>query len=67
MLAAIDLGTLDMYRELIERYHATYGPQVWHLLYQCDVRARLELADDVRHRLLLEHEDAVSASLVILS
>jgi hypothetical protein len=35
---------------LIYTYHSRYGPAVWLLLYQADVRARLEQLERVRRR-----------------
>lgn len=42
MLETVDLGNLLRCRNLIERIHATYGERVWSVIYQGDVRCRLE-------------------------
>ena len=42
MLDAADLGLLLQYQARIERMHERYCERTWALLYQADVRARLE-------------------------
>ena len=42
MLDAVDLGHLLRYKPMIERYHDKYGEKVWSVIYQGDVRCRLE-------------------------
>ena len=50
MLGAACTATLDAYGRLVYRYYARYGQTVWLLLYQADVRARLEQLERVRRR-----------------
>ena len=42
MLDAVDLGNLLRYKSLIERLHDKYGEKVWSVIYQGEVRCRLE-------------------------
>ena len=58
MLDAVDLGKLQQYRDMMTRYHQRYGNSVWHLLYQADVRTRLEHMDRVRRNATIEHAAA---------
>ena len=55
---AVDFGNLINYRKKIESYWNLYGPEVWALIYQADVRARLEEMERIRRRL---EEDAARA------
>jgi hypothetical protein len=41
MLGAMSINTLDLYYNTIKSYVQRYGPSVWMLLYQADVRARM--------------------------
>ena len=50
MLGEISLARLDCYSKLIQRYHDRYGSAVWAIIYQADVRARLELTERLRRR-----------------
>jgi hypothetical protein len=50
MLNAISSATLDQYRDLIYRYVTRYGAPVWLILYQADVRARLESMERMRRK-----------------
>ena len=61
MLDIIDLGVLNKYRDLIEKYHNRYGVAIWALLYQADVRCRLELFERVRRQIMAEQESLVKA------
>ena len=61
MLDAADLGLLLQYQARIERMHERYCERTWALLYQADVRARLEELPRVRLELKLAHKAAVSA------
>eukprot|EP00971_Amphidinium_carterae_P349963 6491318-Amphidinium_carterae.1 len=45
-------GHADMYCDKVERLHTRYGASVWHLLYQADVRARLERSHLTHQKLL---------------
>jgi hypothetical protein len=57
---AVSLGRLDGYSDMISRYHSRYGPSIWHVLYQADVRCRSEHMERVRRR--GEEESAVCAA-----
>jgi len=48
MLKAVSITALNGYRALIRRYASRYGPSVWHLIYQCDVRMRSEQMERLR-------------------
>ena len=61
MLDICDLGTMTRYRDKIAGYHRRYGPQVWMLLYQSDVRCRLELWERKMRLALDTHNTAVAA------
>jgi hypothetical protein len=50
MLNAVALGTLDRYRDLIKYYSARYSGKVWVIIYQADVRARLEHIERMKRR-----------------
>ena len=45
---AVGLGPMLDYSRLIGRYAARYGSLTWPLLYQCDVRCRLEHMERLR-------------------
>eukprot|EP00971_Amphidinium_carterae_P137008 2715093-Amphidinium_carterae.1 len=55
MLNIISPARLDAYREFIARLHRTYGESIWPIIYQADVRARLEHAERVRRDGQLAH------------
>ena len=61
MLDIIDLGTLTKHRELIEKFHNRYGQAIWALLYQADVRCRLELAERIHRQIQAEQEALVKS------
>ena len=42
MLDAMSSSTLDHYYDLVKSYMQRYGPSVWMILYQADVRARMD-------------------------
>lgn len=58
MLGAASLSTLESYREQVALYSRRYGRDSWVVIYQADVRARLEhlermrRAGEARHRAL---------------
>ena len=60
MLDAVDLGVLNMYEGLIRKLHARYTSEVWHLLYQADLRARNEQLGRTYIDLLTEHNIAIA-------
>ena len=50
MLEAISSSALDQYHDLIQRYYQRYGPSVWLILYQADVRARMDHMERMRRQ-----------------
>ena len=50
MFGQISPARLDSYEHHIRSYHERYGRGCWALLYQADVRARLELAERLRRQ-----------------
>ena len=48
MLDAVDLGHLLRYKSFIERLHDKYGEKVWSVIYQGEVRCRLEHMPRIR-------------------
>eukprot|EP00971_Amphidinium_carterae_P320792 6376517-Amphidinium_carterae.1 len=47
MFNIISPAGLDAYREFIARLHRTYWESIWPIIYQADVKARLEHAERV--------------------
>ena len=56
MLDQADLGVMLKYRERIEKIHQRYGERIWALLYQADVRCRLEAFERIRRQIATEQE-----------
>jgi len=50
MLGTISMSCLDAYRDLLALYQTRYGKESWIIIYQADVRARLEHLERVRRR-----------------
>ncbi|CAK9014935.1 unnamed protein product [Durusdinium trenchii] len=50
MLEEITPARLDAYEKLIRRYSERYGKSCWPIIYQADVRARLEQLERIRRR-----------------
>eukprot|EP00435_Cladocopium_sp_Y103_P026048 s3225_g6.t1 len=50
MFEQISPSRLDMYEKVIRQYSERYGRSCWPILYQADVRARLEHVERVRRR-----------------
>lgn len=50
MLEEIYPSTLDGYEKVVRHYHERYGKGCWPIIYQADVRARLEHVERVRRR-----------------
>ena len=63
MLDMVDLGKLNLYREKILGYATRYGQNMWHLIYQGDVRCRSELFQRLKVAAAQEHAKAVAAGL----
>ena len=61
MLDAVRRPRLAKYRAKIEYLHEQFGPATWGVLYQADVRCRGELMDDLHHKHLHHHNNAVTA------
>ncbi len=60
MLNAVSLSTLDRYHDVIKQYANRYGPKVWIIVYQADVRARLEHVDRMRRNGIKLHSAGAS-------
>ena len=58
---AVGLGRLEGYYGMMKRYSDRYGPACWCLLYQADVRCRLELTERIRRRGEDERSKALAA------
>ena len=58
MTGAVDLGILVKYKNHVERLHDRYGSKIWAILYQADVRCRLELMERLRREAASEYEEA---------
>eukprot|EP00435_Cladocopium_sp_Y103_P052243 s2443_g16.t1 len=61
MVDAVDLGHLQKYKSHIERMAERYGPRVWSVIYQADVRCRLEQMERLKRKLKSEHDQATSS------
>jgi hypothetical protein len=59
MVGACTRPKLSAYRKKIKMLHAAYGPLLWPLLYQTDVRCRQELMEELFHELLAKHNAAL--------
>ena len=63
MLNVVSRNKLVDYKMHIKELAAAYGPKVWHLLYQTDVRCRQELMHEIHQDLLWDHNEAVAAGM----
>jgi len=61
MTRAVSLSALGRYRDLIKSFAARYGPSVWHLTYQADIRMRGEHMERLRIAALQDRSIAVAA------
>eukprot|EP00971_Amphidinium_carterae_P334914 6470463-Amphidinium_carterae.1 len=61
MLSQITPARLENYRDFVKRKHQYYGATSWPLLYQAEVRARMEEAERLRREGAIEHEEARNA------
>jgi len=61
MTKAVSLSALGRYRDLIKSFAARYGPSVWHLTYQADIRMRGEHMERLRIAALQDRSIAVAA------
>ena len=50
MLEQITPSRLDGYEKVIRHYHERYGKACWPIIYQADVRARMEQTERIRRR-----------------
>jgi hypothetical protein len=50
MFDQVDLGNLMIYLDKVKGYSDRYGAGVWHLIYQCEVRTRLEHFERIRRQ-----------------
>jgi len=60
MLGHMTPATCDHWSKMVLNYAKMYGPSVWPLIYQSEVRARLEHMDRVRRIGALEADEAVA-------
>ena len=58
MTKVVSLVAVDRYRAHIRKFATRYGPKVWHLVYQADVRMRSEHME--RMRISAMHDRAVA-------
>lgn len=63
MLEQVTPAKLDAYEKIIRGFHDRYGKLCWPLIYQADVRARLEQSERVRRRGQQSYETARAAGL----
>ena len=61
MIDAVDLGNLLKSRNVVEKLHDRFGDKVWSIIYQGDVRCRLEHMTRIRRRAQADHDEAVAA------
>ena len=61
MLKAAAPAALDAYRNHISSAYQRYGEGCWALIYQCDTRARREMAERIRRKGAAMHTKAVAA------
>jgi len=62
MFDVINMGSIEQYEDLIEKYTLRY-PDTWHVIYQADVRARMELLERHRRRGRTEHAIATQSGV----
>jgi hypothetical protein len=60
MMDTVSRPNLAAYKKLIMRLGAQYGPKVWHLLYQADVRCRQELMEATQMELFVDYNTALA-------
>ena len=58
------LDTLIAYKDIIDDFHRTYGPACWALIYQVDVRTRLEYSVQLKREAEDEREEWLKKGLV---
>eukprot|EP00971_Amphidinium_carterae_P279385 5546209-Amphidinium_carterae.1 len=61
MLQQLSPARLDSYRDHIKRYVDRYSSAAWPLIYQAEVRARLELSERLRRKCQLEYDQAMAS------
>ncbi len=61
----VSLSILDRYCDMIKLHSHRYGPKVWIIVYQADVRARLEHIERMRRKgIKLLSADAFTGELI---
>ena len=60
MVDAVDLGALLKYKQHVMKLHDRYSAKVWAIIYQADVRCRLEHMERTRRQLQALHQDALA-------
>ena len=63
MIDPVDLAHLQKYRSHIERLAERYGPRMWSVIYQGDVRCRLEHMERLKRMLKTEHDRIIAAGV----
>lgn len=61
ILKLVSKAPLANYAKKVARLHSMYGAQVWHVLYQADVRMRSEHMENLFYELSEKHAAAVIA------
>ena len=61
MLGEVSLSTLELWANMVGDYAARYGPSVWALLYQTEVRARSELLTRTKRAGAMAKAQAIKA------
>lgn len=61
MLNDVSRNSLDDYATTMKDFHQLHGSEVWHILYQADVRMRSERMVRIKMDVIHEHEKAVNA------
>eukprot|EP00969_Alexandrium_andersonii_P109263 4820471-Alexandrium_andersonii.AAC.1 len=63
MLDQVEPATAEFYYTVAKEYHHRYGPEIWALLYQADVRCRLEHMERIRIHAIADFDAARTAGL----
>ena len=58
------LDTLIGYKDIVDEFYRTYGPACWALIYQVDVRTRLEYTVQLKREAEEEREEWIKKGLV---
>ena len=61
MLEQLSPAVCDLWIRHVKQYAYRYGPQMWHIVYQAEARARMEHLPRVKRRGQLEHKRATDS------